>query len=1095
MEADAENDVEAEDPVEIIEAAGPADDDVLGVSDAFIDDMASQMSTDSGLLVAAAGLANYPVVSKLCFSAIQQGDGLVLLLNASPECEAYIDNWLYRHRVACWAMPSKLHLDVKPKDREDAYKRSFVCSVTSRHLIVDLLSGKLDAQRVKSAIVWDAHKVDSEDAPEAFVLRSLRDKNRDVAIRCITDSPDSFFRRGVRLHVLLRRLLVAKVWLWPRFHMRVESCLQKAPLEVVEMQSPMPKSVGMIQKTLVSIIDEVLREVKVRLERYLPAGTAGAELTTVGAITGQMKRFLKEELGNKADKLSDELKRLLEELETLRHLLRKLHTCTSVEFFELVEFTTLVAEGRTGRNQTMPTLPAFWLLAKAARDLIPQAKSRLFRQGKIDVEKDSKFATLDAVMTDIQKDWAARGPGYSSTDPAATFSTRPRASVLLLVRDNHTKFIVGQLLQKGEKALMNGLIKRYVAHNYAEQRMTASQLTDFHPRAAQPEAAKPPPPVQSPPAAPGAPAAQEHNRLCLNFEGDEANGRAPEADVVAAISARAECRVAEKSPQRKGSGVVERSLLAEIVAATPEIPIPAGACDVEEEDLSLAELSQATVQFRDGSATGDDDSLASLSEALDLELMSDAGSVPESDGDSELPDAETPKPSVQSSSSREQRSLQAQLDLLRVIHAEPNSPPPKQPPPPPPPPPPFNQHRSVQYPPRKAPAPAAQGGGAKRRKLAQPPALAERELLASEFERYFGVFGAGSGPAVEVHTLSACANALDALKPSWVVLYDTNVAAIRRLEVYAATYRDWNTRVYVLGHDDSTEQQVSYTELSNEVKAFQWLASARSQLPDASSTGGAAIVGAAEAAFAVRKARRAGGLLQSLHSGSKVLVDLREFRCRLPSAIHRARMVPVPAHLELADYVLSPEVAIERKSVPDLMGSLASGRLLQQIDRLCRKYRTAILLIEFDGERPFSLTEGEGWRVRNLFPMTRESWTQRMTPEERTAMCLDKVCSLVALFSNLRVWWSRDQTMSAQLIEAAKRGLPEPEEHLAAEEVDNSHAATELLRQMPGVTEANIGTLVANFSSLSDVANCTCDHLVSLIGESGKALYSFLRGL
>jgi hypothetical protein len=53
--------------------------------------------------------------------------------------------------------------------------------------------------------------------------------------------------------------------------------------------------------------------------------------------------------------------------------------------------------------------------------------------------------------------------------------------------------------------------------------------------------------------------------------------------------------------------------------------------------------------------------------------------------------------------------------------------------------------------------------------------------------------------------------------------------------------------------------------------------------------------------------------------------------------------------------ILSPNIAVERKSIPDLFGSFASGRLFSQCDAMCRHYKIAALLIEFDEGKPFAL--------------------------------------------------------------------------------------------------------------------------------------------
>lgn len=54
---------------------------------------------------------------------------------------------------------------------------------------------------------------------------------------------------------------------------------------------------------------------------------------------------------------------------------------------------------------------------------------------------------------------------------------------------------------------------------------------------------------------------------------------------------------------------------------------------------------------------------------------------------------------------------------------------------------------------------------------------------------------------------------------------------------------------------------------------------------------------------------------------------MREFRSNLPSILHLTQVQVVPATLTVGDYVLTPDIVVERKSVPDLIGSFASGRL------------------------------------------------------------------------------------------------------------------------------------------------------------------------
>ena len=59
--------------------------------------------------------------------------------------------------------------------------------------------------------------------------------------------------------------------------------------------------------------------------------------------------------------------------------------------------------------------------------------------------------------------------------------------------------------------------------------------------------------------------------------------------------------------------------------------------------------------------------------------------------------------------------------------------------------------------------------------------------------------------------------------------------------------------------------------------------------------------------------------------------------------------------LQVGDYILTPDICVERKSISDLIGSLNNGRLYNQAQAMCRFYKRPVLLIEFDAKKPFAL--------------------------------------------------------------------------------------------------------------------------------------------
>jgi DNA excision repair protein ERCC-4 len=73
--------------------------------------------------------------------------------------------------------------------------------------------------------------------------------------------------------------------------------------------------------------------------------------------------------------------------------------------------------------------------------------------------------------------------------------------------------------------------------------------------------------------------------------------------------------------------------------------------------------------------------------------------------------------------------------------------------------------------------------------------------------------------------------------------------------------------------------------------------------------------------------RIAGGGKHARSDPPKVIVDVREFRSSLPSLLHAAGFIVVPLTLTIGDYVITPEMVVERKSLPDLIQSFNSGRL------------------------------------------------------------------------------------------------------------------------------------------------------------------------
>ena len=117
----------------------------------------------------------------------------------------------------------------------------------------------------------------------------------------------------------------------------------------------------------------------------------------------------------------------------------------------------------------------------------------------------------------------------------------------------------------------------------------------------------------------------------------------------------------------------------------------------------------------------------------------------------------------------------------------------------------------------------------------------------------------------------------------------------------------------------------------------------------------------------------------------------------------------IPITLEVGDYILSPDICVERKSISDFFASFANGRLYHQVETMTRYYHIPVLLIEFSQDKFFSFQSaddiGEDISPTNI---------------------ISKFSLLVLHFSRLRLVWSRSLHATAEIFSSLKENQDEP---------------------------------------------------------------------
>lgn len=80
----------------------------------------------------------------------------------------------------------------------------------------------------------------------------------------------------------------------------------------------------------------------------------------------------------------------------------------------------------------------------------------------------------------------------------------------------------------------------------------------------------------------------------------------------------------------------------------------------------------------------------------------------------------------------------------------------------------------------------------------------------------------------------------------------------------------------------------------------------------------------------------------------RIIADRREQKSGIPGLLSGAGVNVDVITLKTGDYIVAPETGIERKSIRDLVSSVADGRLYDQCARLKAEFKHPIIVVEGD---------------------------------------------------------------------------------------------------------------------------------------------------
>lgn len=355
---------------------------------------------------------------------------------------------------------------------------------------------------------------------------------------------------------------------------------------------------------------------------------------------------------------------------------------------------------------------------------------------------------------------------------------------------------------------------------------------------------------------------------------------------------------------------------------------------------------------------------------------------------------------------------------------------------------------------------------------------------------------------------------LQELAPSYIIIYEPDPSFIRQVEVYRSSNPYRLVRVFFLYYGLSVEEQRYLAAVRKEKDTFTQLIREKAALPikilnelDDEDPERAFRRIAASSGGANSRSRIAGGqIIRTGKEPPRIIVDHREFRSSLPGLIHAKFITLVPLMLTVGDFVLSPRICVERKSVTDLISSFKDGRLYTQCEAMFRYYEQPCLLIEFDESKSFSLepfSEAPGYGGATSIAGTVTSTETAKLMQEKIQT---KLVILLLHFPRLKIIWSSSPSQTAEIFYDLKLGdTEEPDVEACANfglrdnliaESDRlyNHAAIDFLKALPGVTASNYRTLVNEYRSLQKLASASADELGKFVGlENARKLVHFLE--
>ncbi|KAH7647574.1 ERCC4 domain-containing [Cryptosporidium bovis] len=338
-------------------------------------------SNKSCLLILSRGLGVYNVIYNFLYNLDIKLGKCVLLLNLSVhEIESFIlfvknmdneltksgseieKNTLLLNRIGV------INSETNLQKRTLLYKNGGIYVITSRILLTDALSHKLELSLVDGIIVANAESLNGRNWNDAFILQLFKNENSEGFIKGISQRSEYLIHGYFGPGIAMRYLGTMTMCLYSRQNKLVEESLtQSKNIKVIEKSVKATEYFYLIQKCLILLIEKGLNEI-LKLDRTLEISMSDLLYTSTCKLQSKIESITQDLWTT----MTQKHKQLLKDILILRNLLEMLYLLDSSIFFlylELIRYSKIIDTS--------------WILTPEFESLFKASRSRVFKINKL----------------------------------------------------------------------------------------------------------------------------------------------------------------------------------------------------------------------------------------------------------------------------------------------------------------------------------------------------------------------------------------------------------------------------------------------------------------------------------------------------------------------------------------------------------------------------------------------------------------------------------------------------------------------------------------------------------------------------------------